>query len=267
MPDGTYIVNKAKGIHKPAYTKYALSVRQTLASPYPDREPVIRQDGSWRYLYHQELDEPDNRDNVFTNRAMMDCFRDSVPVGVMRQISSKPNVRYVVWGLALVAGWHDGYFILEGLSINQNTIDTFDQEPNLSPSIEFTDERQRIFVEAVRRQGQSKFRQTLIDAYSGICAVTGYQVEEVLEAAHISPYRGPDSNIVSNGILLRSDIHSLFDQGLLTIDDNMCVIIASQLDNTEYYTLNGSALRLPQNVADHPSIDLLRKHRMWCGIG
>ena len=50
-----------------------------------------------------------------------------------------------------------------------------------------------------------------MDAYGGRCAITGYDVEEALQAAHIVPYLGPQSNTVNNGLLLRADVHNLFD--------------------------------------------------------
>ncbi|HUZ56031.1 MAG TPA: HNH endonuclease [Streptosporangiaceae bacterium] len=55
----------------------------------------------------------------------------------------------------------------------------------------------------------------LMAAYSGRCAVTGCTVQAVLEAAHLRPYRGPDSNVTGNGLLLRADIHTLLDLQLL----------------------------------------------------
>ena len=79
------------------------------------------------------------------------------------------------------------------------------------------DERDRTLREIVQRRGQPKFRYDLIAAYGGKCAVTGCDVLQALEAAHISPYLGEQSNHVSNGLLLRADIHTLFDLNLFAI--------------------------------------------------
>ena len=79
------------------------------------------------------------------------------------------------------------------------------------------DARERISRSITLRRGQRLFRNDLIVAYAGKCAVTNCSVIDVLEAAHIHPYRGPDTNKVPNGLLLRSDIHTLFDCGLLAI--------------------------------------------------
>ena len=64
-----------------------------------------------------------------------------------------------------------------------------------------------------------KFRDALIGAYAGRCAITGCSVLDILEAAHITPYLGPDTNHVTNGLLLRADLHTLFDTCLLYTSD------------------------------------------------
>ncbi|MFK3739704.1 hypothetical protein [Massilia sp. TN1-12] len=114
-PNGFFLVNKAKGIHKPAGSAYALSVRESLGGPYPDRAPVYEADGSWTYPYFQEQPDPEKRDSMFTNRALLACQRDRIPLGVIRQVKAKPNPRYKVLGLAIVGNWEDGYFNLRGL--------------------------------------------------------------------------------------------------------------------------------------------------------
>lgn len=112
----THLATKAKGIYKPKWSQYALSVRQVLDGPYADREPVFRRDGTWRYEYFQENVDPLDRDEEFTNKGLLACWQDRVPIGVMRQTSRKPKVRYMILGVALVAGWEVGYFLLEGFS-------------------------------------------------------------------------------------------------------------------------------------------------------
>ena len=116
-PQGsTLIATKAKGIYKPAWTDYALSVRETLDGQYADKEPLMREDATWLYRYFQENPDPAMRDKEYTNRGLMLCIRDKVPVGVMRQLHPKPRVAYKVLGLAMVSGWDSGYFLLEGFS-------------------------------------------------------------------------------------------------------------------------------------------------------
>lgn len=120
------------------------------------------------------------------------------------------------------------------------------------------DARKKVLAEVVRRQGQRKFRKKLLDAYDEKCAVTGYTETRVLEAAHISPYQGPDTNKADNGLLLRADIHTLFDLGLLSINpDTLAIRVAQQISEAEYRALDGTALR-KSKVA--PSKAALQEH-------
>jgi predicted restriction endonuclease len=76
------------------------------------------------------------------------------------------------------------------------------------------------------------------------------------------PYRGSATNVVSNGLLLRADLHVLFDCGLIAIDpDKMLVVISSSLRNTGYRQLDGKALRLPKTPAHRPNRKALEQHR------
>jgi hypothetical protein len=113
---GARLVTQAKGIYKPRYMEYALSVRQTLESPYADKEVQRRPDGSWVYPYFQENRDPAQRDREATNRGLVKCMNDGVPIGVLLQTKPKPGVEYEVLGLAKVSEWKEGYFILEGFS-------------------------------------------------------------------------------------------------------------------------------------------------------
>lgn len=107
-----------------------------------------------------------------------------------------------------------------------------------------SDERERA-VRAIRiRRGQAAFRAELLIAYSRRCAITGCAVEDVLEAAHIHPYSGRLTNHVSNGLLLRADLHTLFDCWLIAIEPtSRTVIIADSLNGSSYAKLAGRKLR------------------------
>jgi predicted restriction endonuclease len=129
------------------------------------------------------------------------------------------------------------------------------------------DGRRRIIASLVRRQGQADFRAWLLDAYGRRCAITGCNVIEALEAAHITPYLGRATNYVGNGLLLRSDIHTLFDLGLLAIDpDTLTVLVAPGLESSDYGELAGTRLWTPASEACWPSRDALRQHRAWSGL-
>lgn len=86
----------------------------------------------------------------------------------------------------------------------------------LPPAIE--NERMRVLRLIDERRGQSAFRANLIAAFQGKCAVTGCDAVDALEAAHIDPYSVSHSNEPSNGLLLRSDIHTLFDLDLIGVN-------------------------------------------------
>jgi len=116
------------------------------------------------------------------------------------------------------------------------------------------DERTRILRAIVERRGQPEFRKKLISAYNGCCAVTQYNAVAALEAAHIRPYSGPQSDHVTNGLLLRADIHTLFDLDLLGIDpDGLTICLAPFVKESEYAHLQGVKLTTPVNRAEAPS--------------
>jgi hypothetical protein len=105
------------------------------------------------------------------------------------------------------------------------------------------DERQKKLREIVERRGQPDFRNKLIDAYGGHCAVTGCDAVAALEAAHIAQYTGPQSNHVTNGLLLRADIHTLFDLDLIGINpESQAISLAPAITMTVYVELEGQKL-------------------------
>jgi hypothetical protein len=122
------------------------------------------------------------------------------------------------------------------------------------------DARKRIDQTIVQRQGQPAFRNALMDAYERRCAITGCDVGDVLEAAHISPYLGEHTNRVTNGLLLRADIHTLFDRGLIKVSREYKVMADASVRAA--YDLPKS-IRLPNDAELHPSQDAL--HRKWQG--
>jgi putative restriction endonuclease len=192
--NGPRLVNQAKGIYKPHYTEYALSVRQTLESPYADQEVQRRSDGSWVYPYFQENGDPAQRDKEATNRGLVKCMNDGVPVGVLLQVKPKPGVQYEILGLAAVSEWKDGYFVLEGFSSNgsvhrrdaahDRAMGSTIATENFDVSL-LDDRREKAIAEVVRRRGQAKFRKILLDAYRSTCAISRCDAAEALEAAHI----------------------------------------------------------------------------------
>jgi len=132
-------------------------------------------------------------------------------------------------------------------------------DPGFDPD-SVKDERERA-IRAIRlRRGQPAFRAALLEAYGRRCAITGCAVEDVLEAAHITPYLGDLTNHVTNGLLLRTDLHTLFDCGLLSIEPKTrTVVIAEALNSSSYSKLAGKELRRPKEAASAPSTRNLEK--------
>lgn len=114
------LVTRAKGIYKPADLRHALSIRVMLSSPYADKAVREQTDGTWSLEYFQENPDPAELMSEYTNRGLLECCNDRVPVGVLVQTSTKP-VRYDVLGLAIVTGWSDGLFSLESAIVVERT--------------------------------------------------------------------------------------------------------------------------------------------------
>lgn len=183
--------------------------------------------------------------------------------------------------------WHD-VAAATGLSKNPTFVRTLQPEQQAvlddylggdhDPQQSLSDaQRERVFADldedlrvrrlqlVALRQGQPRFRGDLLHAYDGRCAITGTAIESVLEAAHISPHKGEHTNKVWNGLLLRADIHTLFDLFLITVDaDTMLVRIAPALAGSEYEPLDGATLNLPERLDEQPLTDALASHNESC---
>jgi putative restriction endonuclease len=116
------------------------------------------------------------------------------------------------------------------------------------------------------RLGQGSFRIVVTEAYERRCALTGERTLPVLDAAHIKPYSVLQRHEVSNGLLMRSDLHRLFDEGYLTIDpsDRRIVVskrIREEFENgKDYYRLDGQIVRDPIHTAYRPLSENLEYH-------
>jgi hypothetical protein len=124
------------------------------------------------------------------------------------------------------------------------------------------DAREKTLASIVRRRGRKAFRNKLIAAYRGKCAISNCGVSELLDAAHIYPYKGSETNDVRNGILLRTDLHTLFDLGLISVDPaTWTVVVAKRLAETNYGQFHGRKFRQPQDSDSRPSAEALMWHR------
>jgi hypothetical protein len=116
---------------------------------------------------------------------------------------------------------------------------------------------------AVRR-GQARFREDLLRAFEARCCISGSAVEATLEAAHIRPYRGVDSHAPGNGLLLRADLHTLFDLHLITVMPFGTVRTAPELRDSEYEQYDERQIRPVVDPGHRPSRTALEEHNAAC---
>jgi hypothetical protein len=123
-----------------------------------------------------------------------------------------------------------------------------------------TDTRRRIERQIRVRRGQARFRNALRKRYGDQCQVSGCELLDVLEAAHIWPLRGDTDNHPENGLLLRSDLHTLFDLFLFSIDpDSLEVQLAPDLLKVDLYkALQAKKIRVSRSA--RPALEPLRRH-------
>lgn len=116
------------------------------------------------------------------------------------------------------------------------------------------------------RLGQGAFRMLVTDAYHRRCAISNEKTLPALEAAHIKDYSESGPHRVSNGLLLRADIHRLFDDGYVTIVPDLIFLVSSRVreefeNGKEYYRFHGQRIQnRPDSAADQPSPEFLRWH-------
>jgi putative restriction endonuclease len=122
------------------------------------------------------------------------------------------------------------------------------------------------------RLGQGAFRVLVTDIYSRKCAITQERTLPALEAAHIRPYSEGGSHEARNGILLRRDIHSLFDLGYVTVTPKLRFEVSRRIreefDNgRHYYALHGKEVEVPRNPVLCPDATALSWHNENCFKG
>jgi len=115
------------------------------------------------------------------------------------------------------------------------------------------------------RLGQGSFRILVTDAYDRRCAITNERTLPALDAAHIRPYSDSGQHIVSNGILMRRDLHALFDKGYLTVTSSMRLEVSRKIkeefeNGRDYYRLHGNTIRLPADSKKRPAREYLEWH-------
>ena len=160
--------------------------------------------------------------------------------------------------------------LISGMSSTESgdyLIDTVVMQDAEFDPISLVDGRNRVMQSIVQRGGQATFRHALLEAYDRRCLVSGCDFERALEAAHIVPYRGAYTNTLANGLLLRADLHTLFDLHLFTIDyPAERVLINPALRGTHYDWLENRSVRFPDTPNLRPSLAAIREHRAVAGL-
>ena len=251
------------------------------------RPSTIREITEWLEAHHPEVRHPDVRQNAGMltvnepNRPHFDAGRKSYRTdrghpkdALFRRGDQRSGVTYEIYDVAQHGVWDlrpsaGGKWEAVKLDLGaaEQALAEARAEVYGDPLPDFSNEPEarRYEMRAIAmREGQPQFKADLLAAYGSRCAITGCAVQAILEAAHIISYSsgGAATNTVPNGIILRADVHTLFDRGLVFVDPDGFVQIASELDESEYAPLRGRKLRLPDHPADHPHPDHLARHRV-----
>lgn len=263
-----------RGIHVPKDWDCALSVALTKSSQYRDGDLQTQEDGTWVLM----LRAHEGKDGVGLeskwNRGLYECFRQRIPVAVFMPVK---NSDYHWLGLAFVDDYDDitRTFLLHGPVNAGSSAEDWGTVVDLpsesaapswflddSDPLMWRDERLTRLSVGITRENQGRFRELLLDAYAGACAITQYDARPALDGAHILPFIGKPSDTARNGLLLRSDVHRLFDRYLLTVDtSSMTTVVSAKLEHTRYSELHGTELALPEDERFWPSVRNLKMHR------
>jgi putative restriction endonuclease len=117
----------------------------------------------------------------------------------------------------------------------------------------------------IPRLGQGGFKAVVQEAYERRCAVTNHKITPTLQAAHILPVASGGEHRIDNGVLLRSDVHTLFDRGYLGINPDFQLLVSPRLrsdfgNGDEFYAKEGQTIGLPSRTVQNPSPEFLSWH-------
>ena len=118
---------------------------------------------------------------------------------------------------------------------------------------------------APRRLGQRSFQAVVLGAYGRRCAITGSRIRPVLQAAHVVPLPAGGEHRLDNGLLLRSDVHTLYDGGYLGVDPGYRLHVSPRLreefqNGDQFYAMAGQQIAVPERRVDRPGREFLEWH-------
>lgn len=224
--------------------EYFLSGKYLIKHVHPNNSSGALSKKKW----HLEIEASSKPESpvLFSNQAGFDAekYRDEIiSTGGFKQQKAATSEFFELFD-GIIAG-------AEGLVEDDSFGIEAGQDNNESPPLN------KVLRSILERRGQPKFRRDLLNIYNNRCCVTGCAVMELLEAAHINPFSEDGDNSLSNGLILRADIHTLFDRNLLTVDQNCVVRISKDLIGSEYESLRGK--KIHRNSAALPSEFSLKK--------
>lgn len=252
------LVNPQRGIFKPQQMAYLLSIKTVFPKPggkvwYDDQRDVHRQifDGDETVDYAFMGTNPDAADN----RWLRDALQDRIPIIYFLGIA--PG-RYKAIFPAFIAGW-DAKALKARVAFG-------DVDHNAMVPPENALERRYALRAVKQRLHQASFREAVISAYNGRCALSGLPEPLLLDAAHIVSDKDEDLGqpVVPNGIPLSKIHHAAFDAHLIGIDPNYRLHVSERLliqnDGPmldALKRLNGGTIHLPNRTKDRPDRDRL----------
>ena len=269
-----------EGIHKPAWSNYALSITTMLKSQYHD-QTYFNPDGTWWMHYSPKAGSLD----IAVNAAMVRCMTDSEPLLVLKQIADKTSAsgsRYRLLGLGLVEHFDPQQHLFRIRGVPADRFTDYLDRPLTDDLIEtalrlealeewrpFLNE-DRVLYRVSAEKRDHAFRDVVLENYDRTCAITGqkfvYSDAVEADAAHIigKGERGTDDP--RNGLALSKSVHWAFDQGIFTISDQYEIILhpeARRASSKAFPLLETDRKRitLPTDPAYYPHQEALAWHR------
>lgn len=247
-----------RGIFKPRKMRYLLSIKTVFPRPgarvwYDDQRVAHRQIYQNKEAIEYAFMGQDP--NATDNRWLREAFENQIPVIYFLGVA--PG-RYLAVFPAYISGW-DANELKARI-----TFGDLDQVRSTAP--QDTSERRYALRKVKQRLHQSSFREAVIEAYSGRCALSGLPEQWLLDAAHIISDRNEQMGqpVVQNGLPLSKIHHAAFDRHLIGIDPDYRLHVSERLlDQRDgaileaLKQLDGGRLHLPPRARDYPDRDRL----------
>ena len=252
------LVNPQRGIFKPKKMRYLLSIRTVFPAPgkkvwYDDQREIhrriIESEDTLDYAFMGQ--DPNAADNQW----LLEAFKNQVPVIYFLGIA--PG-RYQAIIPTFISGWNPNALIAQVVFGVPN------QDKILIP--QSIQERRYALRVVKQRLHQSSFREAVIAAYNGRCAVSGLPERRLLDAAHIISDKNEfmGQPVITNGLPLSKIHHSAFDSNLIGINPDYRLHVSERLLSQNdgpmleaFKQLNGNKLRLPTRLIDYPDRERL----------